>query len=256
VIEDDIPTGEFLQRNLTQEGYAVDLALTGPDGEAMAEAYAYDALIMGVILAGKSGLDVLRSLRQKNILTPILMLTGLDTLDDEIRGLDLGADDYVTKPFKFSKVSARIRALLRRAPLTLNPQLKVGKLVLDSDTQEVWYEGHPVIVTRIEFAILALLMRHPNIVIKRSRIAENVWDVELCPESNAIDEHISNLRAKLAMDDPEDLIQTVRGVGYKLNIRGILHGRPLPCITIFLIGLFSTLHLQADLISSIVSSDV
>jgi DNA-binding response OmpR family regulator len=256
VIQDHESTAELLREGLSQEGYAVDLALTGEDGQEMAEITVYDLLISDVVLPGKNGLEVCRSLRQKQVTLLILLMSDLDKEEDVFRGLDCGADAYLIKPFTLTLLFRHVRALLRRAPPIINPRLKVGDLELDTVSREVRYNAKPLNILRKESSMLELLMRNPDIVVTRTIMGERVWDVPLDSKSNVIDQHMKNLRASLADAVQEDLIETVRGVGYRLKIRNILKGRYLPCAVIFLLGLLSTFQLQIDWFSFIVGADV
>jgi DNA-binding response OmpR family regulator len=245
-IESDQAEAELVRDCLAQLGHAVDVGPTGEDGEAMAELTGYDLFIIAIILSGKNGLDVLRSLRRKDILTPILILSRLDTQEDEDKALNLGADDYMTKPFRVSNLYAHVGALLRRAPYCINPQLKAGSLLLDTVSREVWFEGLPLKIIGKECDLLELFMRNQNAVITRRIIDDKLYDLTLDADSNAINQHIRNLRAELFKADPKGLIETIRGVGYRLNTQNIFRRGPLQCFAIFLILLFSTFGLQLD----------
>jgi two-component system OmpR family response regulator len=255
VVDGDESAAERWRAGLVREGYAVDIALTGEDGEEMAEAIRYDLLILYIILPGKSGPDVCQSLRRKQIPTLILMLTDMNTPEDQLRVLNFGADDYLTKPFVFAVLLARVRALLRRAPFITLPQLKIGDLVMDTLTREVRYKDAPVDVFGKRYSILEVLMRHSAIVVRRRFLEENCWDFTMDAKSNVLEAHISILRATFAARGLKKLIQTVRGVGYRLNIHNILYGSALSCLTIFLLCLLSSCQFQLDWFSFLVGGD-
>jgi DNA-binding response OmpR family regulator len=246
LIENDKADAELVRDCLAQLGHAVEVAETGEDGEPMAELVGYDLFIIAIILSGKNGLDVCQSLRHKDILTPILILTCLDTEESENKTLNLGADDYMTKPFHVSNLYAHVGALLRRAPYCINPQLKAGSLVLDTVSREVWSEGLPLKIIGKECELLELLMRNQNAVSTRRIIDDKLYDLTLDVDSNAINQHVRNLRAKLFEADPKGLIETIRGVGYRLNIRNIFRENPLPCAIILLYCLFWVVDLPPD----------
>jgi DNA-binding response OmpR family regulator len=216
IVEDDRRLSSIIKRGLVEEGYAVDTVYDGDDGEYFAETTTYDLILLDIMLPQKDGFHVCRSLRQKKVNTPILMLTARDTIEDRVTGLDSGADDYLVKPFAFSELLARIRALLRRESLAKTPKLLVGELVMDTLTREVWYKGNPIELTNKEYIILEYFMRHPNMVISRTMLENHAWDYELDSISNLIDVYIRKLRRKIG-GDGDSPIQTIRGAGYKLK---------------------------------------
>jgi len=217
VVEDERRLCNIIKRGLLEEGYAVDAAFDGEDGEYLAETTPYDLVILDIMLPMKDGIEICQELRQKKINMPILMLTARDTVEDRVRGLDAGADDYLVKPFAFNELLARIRALLRREGLSKTPRLKVGSLTLDTLTREVWYEERKIELTNKEYVILEYLMRHPNMVITRTMLEEHAWDYDFDSISNLIDVYIRKLRRKIDENTKTSLIQTVRGAGYRLR---------------------------------------
>lgn len=219
VIEDEERMAQILKRGLEEEGYAVDITCTGEEGEMFAQNIPYDLIILDVILPGKDGIEVCRSLRQKSVSTSIMMLTCKDSLHDKVKGLDSGADDYVVKPFSFEELYARVRAMLRREKNVVTPRIETGDLVMDTITRQVWYKGKHINLSGREYAILELLMRHSNSVITRTMIEQHVWDLALDSSSNLIDVYIRRLRIKFGDDKQEGLIQTVRRVGYRLKLQ-------------------------------------
>jgi DNA-binding response OmpR family regulator len=246
LVDGDELSAERWRARLVREGYAVDTAHTGEDAEEMAEAIRYDLLILDFILPGKSGLDVCQSLRRKQIWTPVLIMTNMNTTEDQLRVLSFGADDYLTKPFVFAVLLARVRILLRRGTSVIIPQLTLGDLVLDTLAREVRYKDLPVDVFGKRYSILEVLMRHANSVVRRRFLEENCWDFTMDAKSNVLEAHISILRATFKARGLTNLIVTVRGVGYRLDIRNILNRRSLPCAAVFLICLLSTWQLSFD----------
>ncbi|MCL4338314.1 response regulator transcription factor [Patescibacteria group bacterium] len=216
VIEDEAKLNLVIKKGLQQKGYAVDSAFNGKEGELFAENDSYDLIVLDVMLPEKDGLTLCKSLRSNGIHTPVLFLTAKDTLEDKIAGLDSGGDDYIIKPFEFSELLARVRALLRRPRETLPPVLKSGNLVLDTRTQTVKIDGKEIKLTLREFRLLEYLLRNKNIALEREQILDHVWDMSYDSFSNAVDVHIKNLRKKLKSEYAKKL-ETVRGIGYKLK---------------------------------------
>lgn len=216
VVEDQRRIARFLERGLSEEGFAVDVAYDGHEGLAFAEQGHYDLLVLDVVLPGRDGLAVCAELRRQGNRVPILMLTARDTVADRIAGLDSGADDYLVKPFAFGEFLARIRALLRRAGDRPTNELRLRDLVLDPVRHEVHRAGAPVSLPAKEFAILEYLLQQPGRVATRAMIAEHVWGYDFASESNVIDVHIRSLRQKLGDTRDRPLIETIRGVGYKV----------------------------------------
>lgn len=217
VVEDEKRLAEVVKKGLAEEGYAVDIAYDGEEGQYMAESTPYDLVILDIMLPKKDGITVCRELRLKGINTPILMLTAKDSVEDRVKGLDSGADDYLVKPFAFSELLARVRALLRREALSKAPKLQVGDLVMDTLTREVWRGDKKIELTTKEYALLEYLMRHPNMVVTRTMLMEKVWDFDFEGISNVIDVYIRRLRYKLDKEGEESIIETVRGAGYRLR---------------------------------------
>lgn len=217
IVEDDTDLSQFIRKGLQEEGHAIDQAGNGEDGLQLASTYAYDLLILDVMLPKLDGLEVCRQLRAQGHTTPILLLTARASLQDKVTGFDLGADDYLTKPFAFAELLARIRALLRRGgPQTLS-QLTAADLELDPTTHRVWRAGQEISLTNKEYALLEYLLRNKNRVLTRTTIIEHVWDINYDPMTNIVDAHIRALRAKIDRDFSPPLITTVRGAGYMLE---------------------------------------
>ena len=216
VADDDRRLTGIVKRGLLEETYAIDVAYDGAEAEYYAETGSYDLVILDIMMPEKDGLAVCRSLRAKNINTPILMLTARDSVEDRVKGLDAGADDYLVKPFAFSELLARVRALLRRQGQR-SPELKVGELILNTLTRQVWRNGQTIELTTKEYVILEYFMRHPNIVLTRRMLEENAWNYDFDSLSNLIDVYIRRLRRKIDGDNGQSLIQTIRGAGYRLR---------------------------------------
>jgi DNA-binding response OmpR family regulator len=217
VVEDERRLAGIIKRGLIEEGYAVDVVYDGEEAQYMAETTTYDIIILDIMLPKKDGIAVCKDLRSKKINTPILMLTARDSVEDRVKGLDSGADDYLIKPFAFSELLARIRALLRRESLSKTPKIQVGDLVLDTLTREAWRSQRKIDLTTKEYSILEYFMSHPNMVITRTMLEENAWDYEYDSMSNIIDVYIRRLRRKIDGEGVDSLIQTVRGAGYRLK---------------------------------------
>ena len=217
VIEDNHRLSAALKASLVDAGYAVDVANDGAEGEAFGEAAPYDAIILDILLPVKDGLAVCRALRAHHVRAPILMLTARDTVEDRVRGLDSGADDYLVKPFALSELLARLRALLRRDTPQRCGILEVGELRLDPATRFVERAGRVVELTTRQFALLEYFMRHPNQLLTREMIEGHLWSYDYEGVSNVVDVSVRRLRRQI--DDPFEtpLIETVRGVGYRLR---------------------------------------
>ena len=217
VIDDDRRLCTVIKRGLLEEAYAVDLAYDGEEGEYLAEVNPYDLIILDLMLPNKDGIEVCRGLRAKKINTPILMLTAKDTVEDRVKGLDTGADDYLVKPFAFNELLARVRALLRREGTSKSPELRAGDLTLNALTRQIWRGQRPIELTTKEYVILEYLMRHPNVVVTRTMIEEHAWDYDFDSLSNLVDVYMRRLRRKIDNEGEDSLIQTVRGAGYRLR---------------------------------------
>ncbi len=217
LVEDDKKVASFIQKGLEEEGYAVDVASDGEMGLMMALDRVHDVFVFDVLLPKKSGLQVVRELRQARIATPVLLLTARDTIEDKVQGLDAGADDYLTKPFAFAELLARVRALLRRGTEARSPKLQVADLVLDPTTRAVTRGGVPITLTNREFALLEYLLRNAGRVVTRTMIAERVWDYNFDSGTNVIDVYINYLRKKIDAGNEPKLLHTIRGAGYMLK---------------------------------------
>lgn len=217
VVEDDRKVAGFIEMGLREEGYAVDVAEDGDEATMFAHVNEYDAILLDLMLPKKNGLQVATELRREGRATPILMLTARDATDDIVRGLDAGADDYLTKPFKFDELLARLRALVRRGGAARLDRLVYGPLELDRLRHEAHAGGQRLNLTPREFQLLEHFMLHPEQVIRRTELLEKVWDMHFDPESNVVDVHVGNLRRKLRDAGVEHLLHTVRGVGFTLR---------------------------------------
>ena len=221
LIEDDKRVAAFLERGLAVEGYVVELASDGRSGLALARSEPFDLIILDGMLPGLSGRDVLAQMRSGGVRTPVLMLTAMDATLDKIEGLRAGADDYLTKPFDFDELLARLEALLRRTGGGAAPSgvVQAGPITLDRSAMSVTVNGAPVELTATEFQLLDLLMGAQGKVLSRARILNKIWGVGADPLTNIVDVYIRRLRAKLAMDAETGAIRTVRGFGYRFDVR-------------------------------------
>lgn len=217
VVEDERRIAAFIKRGLEEERYAIDVAYDGDEALDWVAVVDYDLIILDVLLPKKDGIEVCREMRDQGSQVPILMLTARDAIEDRVRGLDSGADDYLVKPFAFQELLARIRALLRRQSETKATRLRVGDLVLDTVAHQATRAGRVIELTAREYALLEFLMRHPGQVLSRTQIAEHVWDYDFYSTSNVVDVYIRYLRRKIDKDFDVKLIQTVRGTGYKIE---------------------------------------
>jgi two-component system OmpR family response regulator len=217
VVEDDVKMAGLLRRGLTEEGLSADIAHSGDDALWMAAATEYDAIVLDVMLPGTDGFAVCRGLREAGTWTPVLMLTARDAVGDRVAGLDAGADDYLTKPFSFAELLARLRALTRRAPVERPVVLEVGDLRLDPATRQVWRGTVEVALSSKEFVLLETFMRRPGEVLSRYQLLEHCWDYAYENRSNVVDVYIRYLRDKIDRPFGRSSIETVRGAGYRLR---------------------------------------
>ncbi len=217
LVEDNRRLSHSLRLSLVEEGYAVDLAYDGVEGEALADATPYDVIILDVMLPAKDGLEVCRSLRRRRVNIPIIMLTARDAVDDRVLGLDSGADDYLVKPFALNELRARLRALLRREASDKTGQLTVADLSLDPATHFVERAGRPIQLTAREFTLLEYFMRNPNRLITRQMAEDHIWSYDFQGGSNVVDVYVRRLRRKIDDPFPVKLLETVRGAGYRLR---------------------------------------
>ncbi len=221
VVEDEPKIAAFIQQGLQEEHYVVDLAADGEAALDLAAGVEYDLIVLDILLPKRDGLSVCRELRDDGVTTPVLMLTAKDTVDDRVTGLDSGADDYLVKPFAFKELLARLRALARRSPVVQGPVLQILDLTLDTIRHEVLRGGRRIELTPKEYSLLEYLLRHPQQVLSRTMIAERIGSYDFAGESNIVDVYIRNLRRKLDDPYPVKLIQTVRGLGYKVAEGGV-----------------------------------
>ena len=217
MVEDGSKMAALLRRGLQEEGFAVDVAANGEDGSWLGTEYEYDVILLDVMLPDVDGFEVCRRLRAAERWAPILMLTARDGVQDRVAGLDAGADDYLTKPFSFDELFARVRALLRRGPSERPAVLEVGDLSLDPATRRVSRDGREIDLTPKEFGLLELFLRHPGEALTRTRILEHVWDFAYDGDSNVVDVYVRYLREKVDRPFARRSIETVRGVGYRLR---------------------------------------
>jgi two-component system OmpR family response regulator len=218
VVEDDSKIASFGVNGLKQNGFTADHASDGENGLALAQTVPYDAVVLDIMLPKLDGLSLLRQLRQNKILTPALILSAKASVDDRVKGLQAGGDDYLTKPFAFSELLARVQALIRRATQTAEPtKLSASDLTMDLLTHEVTRSGQTIELQSREFALLELLLRHPGRAVTKTMILEQVWDSSFDPQTNVVDVLVHRLRAKVDKGFPVKLIQTIRGFGYVLK---------------------------------------
>lgn len=218
LVEDDVKIASFVEKGLRAAGYAVDHATDGETGLHLALTEPYDAAIVDIMLPKLNGLSVIEQMREKKINTPVIILSAKDSVDDRIKGLQTGSDDYMTKPFSFSELLARIQALIRRAGGLSEPtQLAAGNLLMNLLTREVSREGRKIELQPIEFSLLEYLLRNAGRVVSKTMIMEHVWDYNFDPQTNVVEARISRLRDKIDRDFSKKLIHTIRGVGYVLR---------------------------------------
>ena len=220
IVEDDVKMAGLIRRALREGGMAADVAVKGEDALWMAGATEYDAIVLDVMLPGLDGFAVCRRMRASGTQSPVLMLTARDAVDDRVRGLDTGADDYLTKPFSLAELAARLRALGRRGPVERPPVLAAGDLILDPAARRVARGDVEIDLSAREFALLQTLMRHPGQVLDRLQLLDHVWDGEYENRSNVVDVYIRYLREKVDRPFGVTSIETVRGAGYRLRADG------------------------------------
>ncbi|MEZ0604161.1 heavy metal response regulator transcription factor [Paraburkholderia sp. IW21] len=218
VIEDELKTAAYLKKGLEESGYAVDVANDGPQGLILAQEEEYDVIVLDVMLPGMDGWTIVKTLRRTRT-TPVLFLTARDDIDDRVRGLELGADDYLVKPFAFVELLARVRTLARRGPPRESELIKVGDLEMDVNRRRVKRGGTRIDLTPREFSLLQLLARRQGEVLSRTQIASYVWDMNFDSDTNVVEVAIRRLRTKIDDNFPVKLIHTVRGVGYVLELK-------------------------------------
>jgi two-component system, OmpR family, response regulator len=217
IVEDEVKMARLVRGGLIEEGHAADVASTGEDAVWMAEAHPYDAIVLDVMLPGLTGFETCRRLRNNGVWAPVLMLTARDAVDDRVAGLDAGADDYLTKPFSFAELLARLRALARRGGVERPAKLEVGDLVLDPASRRTWRGDTEIHLSPKEFALLETFMRRPGEVLSRLQLLEHAWDFAYENRSNVVDVYVRYLREKVDRPFGSDSIETVRGVGYRLR---------------------------------------
>jgi DNA-binding response OmpR family regulator len=217
IVEDEQEMAELLETGLTDEGHSIALAHTGFDGLQMAQMCSFDAIVLDIMLPGIDGFEVARRLRRTHNRTPILILTARDAVPDIAKGLDSGADDYLTKPFSFTELSARLRAVSRRGPIPRAPQLQVADLILDPGNYQVFRGSREIVLTKKEYALLELLMRNAGRILTHNSIIEAVWGTEQPVEDNTLQALVKLLRNKIGRDQDIRLIETVRGFGYRIR---------------------------------------
>ena len=217
IVEDEVKMAGLLRRGLLEEGHAVDVATTGGEALVRAGATEYDAILLDVMLPGGDGFQVCRQLRRQGVWSPVLMLTARDGVEDRVAGLDTGADDYLTKPFSFAELLARLRALARRGAVERPALLEVGDLRLNPATRQVWRGGTEIHLSVKEFALLETFMRRPGQVLSRFDLLEHAWDYAYENRSNVVDVYVRYLREKIDRPFDRASLETVRGVGYRLR---------------------------------------
>jgi len=219
VIEDEPKVSSLIKRGLTAERYAVDVTTDGREGLEYANTYPYDLILLDIMLPGLGGTEVLQHIRRTNQTVPVLVLTARDSIDDKVKLFDIGADDYLTKPFAFAELLVRVKALLRRGPVNRSSTLRIGDLELDRLTQQVKRGGKRIELTAKEYSLLEYLMQNPDRVLSRNMIIEHVWDQTFDGITNIVDVYVRHLRSKIDDSNEYKMIRTVRGTGYM--IRGV-----------------------------------
>ena len=216
VVEDDKKLGGFVRKGLEAQGFVVDFSADGDEGFTLASTRSYDALVLDIMLPGRDGLSILRNLRDRHSTVPVILLTARNTLNERLDGLNLGADDYLTKPFYIEELVARLHALLRRASGQQKNLLQYGDITVNLLTREVKRGAETIELTAREFALLTYLMRSPGRTFTRAQICEHVWNYHFDPGTNLVDVYVQHLRKKLGSDTSSPLIETVRSVGYRI----------------------------------------
>jgi two-component system OmpR family response regulator len=220
IVEDELKMASLLRRGLVEEGHAADVATSGEDALWMAQSHLYEAIVLDVMLPGKSGFETCKQLRNAGVWSPVLMLTARDGVDDRVAGLDAGADDYLTKPFSFAELLARLRALVRRGSGERPTELAVGSLRLDPASRRAWRDQTEISLSPKEFALLEAFMRRPGQVLSRLQLLEHAWDFAYEHRSNVVDVYVRYLREKIDRPFDCESLETVRGVGYRLREDG------------------------------------
>jgi two-component system OmpR family response regulator len=220
IVEDEIKMASLIRRGLREEGMLADVAIKGEDALWMAGSTTYDAIVLDVMLPGIDGFETCRRLRESEVWTPVLLLTARDAVEDRVAGLDGGADDYLTKPFSFAELLARLRALARRGAVERPPVLEVGDLRLDPATRQVWRGNNEISLSSKEFTLLEAFMRRPGQVLSRDQLLEHGWDYEYENRSNVVDVYVRYLREKVDRPFGVKSLETVRGAGYRLRQDG------------------------------------
>ncbi len=218
LVEDEPGIAQFISQGLREAGYGVDVAPDGKQGWDYASTVEYDLMILDLLLPGMDGFQLLGKIRNHKIMTPVLLLTARDHVEDRVQGLDRGADDYLVKPFAFSELLARLRALQRRPPLQLDTVLQVADLTMDTVKREVRRGSKLIELSPLEFKLLEYLMRHREQVLSRTQILQHVWDLDFYSDSNIVDVYVGYVRRKIDRGFEQQLLQTVRGVGYCLKV--------------------------------------
>jgi DNA-binding response OmpR family regulator len=231
LVEDDRLFALLIARAMREEGYAIDVASTGGEGRVLAHVNSYDGILLDIALPEVNGLQIARELRAAGRSTPILMVTGTTTRDDIIRGLDVGADDYVTKPLDIDVLKARVRALVRRGGSQRAETIAFGGISIDRLTHEIRVDGRTLSVTPKEFSLLEHLVLHAGQIVTRTVLLEKVWDLHFDPGSNVVDVHVARLRAKLRRSHAGATLETVRGKGYRLELRRVSRPEGTPACT-------------------------
>ena len=220
LVEDERGVAKFVKKGLEEEHYTVDHEANGKDALSFIAANQYDLIILDIMLPGMNGIDICKNIRAGGIQTPVMMLTARESVGDKVQALDSGADDYLTKPFSFDELLARIRALLRRKKDSM-PELTAGELHLDVAARKVFVGDQEAIISPKEFAILQYLLRNKGRVVSRTQILENIWGYDFNPSTNVVDVHIKTLREKIGQFLPSDIIRSVRGVGYTIDVENV-----------------------------------